>query len=154
MRGACVLSIDTNIFLYGLNRACPEHARARAFLETLYDSKEVAIADYVLVELYLLLCNPAVVARPFSSPEAAKTCLKYRRNPSWQVIECEPVMEGIWGALLESSANAPRRRIIDLRLGLTLKEAGTTRFATRNVADFEGVGFDEVFDPIGDRSMQ
>jgi predicted nucleic acid-binding protein len=32
-----VISIDTNLLLYGLNRDCPEHAAARAFLEDCAD---------------------------------------------------------------------------------------------------------------------
>jgi hypothetical protein len=37
-----------------------------------------------------------------------------------------------------------RRRIIDARLALTLRAAGVTNLATRNVKDFTDFGFDRV----------
>lgn len=41
-----------------------------------------------------------------------------------------------------------RRRIIDARLALTLRHHGVTDFLTRNVRDFEGLGFARVTNPI------
>lgn len=146
-----MLSIDTNIFLYALNRSCPEHEAAVTFLEANYSRTDVAIADYVLVELYMLLRNPAVLVKPLSGGKAAQVCLAYRQNPAWQVIEHETVMQSLWDRLVRGDGLGARRRIIDLRLGATLIAAGVTRFATRNVGDFDGVGFESVFDPIGER---
>lgn len=73
-----MISIDTNLLLYSLNRNCVEHARARSFLQQCADRTDVAIAELVLVELYVLLRNPAVVSRPlggaFSTPASASRC--------------------------------------------------------------------------------
>ena len=57
-----------------------------------------------------------------------------------------PVMGEVW-----RHAAAPvfaRRRIIDARLALTLRAAGVTNLATRNVKDFTDFGFDRVWDPF------
>lgn len=143
-----MLSIDTNLLLYALNESCDEYDAAASFVAKHHHATDVAIADYVLVELYLLLRNPKVVSRPLSARDAAIRCLRYRTNPSWQTIECEAVMGNLWEKLARSRSESPRRRIIDLRLGLTLVAAGVTRFATRNVRDFKGLGFKEVFDPL------
>ena len=41
-----------------------------------------------------------------------------------------------------------RRRIIDARLALTLRAAGVTDLATRNIKDFTDFGFNRVWDPF------
>jgi len=44
-------------------------------------------------------------------------------------------------------AGFARRHIIDLRLALTLQHHGVTELATANVKDFEGLGFERVWNP-------
>lgn len=46
----------------------------------------------------------------------------------------------------------PRRAIFDARLAYTLAAEGVTRFATRNVRDFQRFGAFEVFDPLVETS--
>ena len=140
-----MLSVDTNILLYSLNNDCPEYAKASAFIDSIA-TEEAVICELVLVELYLLLRNPAVVARPLASDAAAELCNAYRRNPAWRLVDGAPVMNEVW----EMASRAPfaRRRIIDARLALTLRHHGVTRFATRNTKDFQGLGFDELLNPL------
>jgi hypothetical protein len=40
------------------------------------------------------------------------------------------------------------RRIIDLRLGMTLLHSGVTHFAASNVRDFQNLGFEKVWNPL------
>ena len=141
-----MVSLDANIIVYSLNRSMSEHERARSFLLQLSDRNDVVIAEQVLVEVYLLIRNPAVFPDPYSAKEAAQVCEGYRANPLWKLVECMPVMGEVW-----QRAGTPafaRRRIIDARLALTLRAAGVTDFATRNVKDFSDFGFDRVWDPI------
>jgi toxin-antitoxin system PIN domain toxin len=141
-----VISIDTNLLLYGLNRDCKENAAARSFLETCAGRRDVAIAELVLVELYVLLRNPAVVRRPLDAVEAASLCQTFRRNPHWAVIEGAAVMDRVWTAA--ARPGAARRHIFDARLAHTLLDNGVEELATRNARDFEGFGFARVFDPL------
>ena len=141
-----MISVDANIIIYSLNKAMSEHDRARSFLLQLSDRDDVVIAEQILVEVYLLIRNPAVFPHPYSSKEAAHVCERYRANPRWRLVECMPVMDKVW-----RHAAVPvfaRRRIIDARLALTLRAAGVTELATRNVKDFGGFGFDRVWDPL------
>jgi len=140
-----MISIDTNILLYAQNADCPEHEPARDYLLGLAQSQDVAICELVLVELYLLLRNPAVIRQPLGPSEAAEMCRSYRGNPRWRLIENAPVMEGVWSAA--GDVGFARRRIIDLRLALTLQHHGVTELATANVKDFEGLGFERVWNP-------
>ena len=142
-----MISIDTNILLYAQNADCPEHEAARAFLLEVAERQDVAICELVLVELYLLLRNPAVLRRPLESSEAAEMCRGYRDNPRWRLVENAPVMERVWEAA--GGAGFARRRIIDLRLALTLQHHGVTELATANVKDFGSLGFTRVWNPVG-----
>jgi len=141
-----VISIDTNLLLYSLNRDCPEHQAARAFVERCAGQRDIAIAELVLVELYVLMRNPAVVRRPLEADQAASLCQVFRRHPHWALIEAAPVMDEVWVAA--ARPEAARRHIFDARLAHTLLANGVTRLATRNVRDFEGFGFARVFDPL------
>ncbi len=141
-------AIDTNILLYALNSSVPEHAAARRFLEGRRDDPDTVVSELVLVELYVLLRSPAVVARPLSAPDAAALVDRFRHHPSWRVVDHVPeVMDQVWRAA--AAPGFARRRIFDVRLAMGLVRRGVTRFATRNVRDFDGLGFAEVFDPVG-----
>ena len=43
------------------------------------------------------------------------------------------------------------RRIIDVRLALTLRHHRVTEFATANVKDFAGLGFARVWNPLTEK---
>lgn len=141
-----MISIDTNVLLYSLNRDCAEHDRARDFVRQCGERADVAIAELVLLELYVLLRNPAVVARPLDAERAAAVCQRYRSHPHWALIENAPVMAQVWKVV--AAPDCPRRRIFDARIGLTLLHHGVRELATCNVRDFAGLGFARVFDPL------
>ena len=144
-----MISIDTNLLLYSLNRDCPEHGAARAFVEACAGRADVAIAELVLVELYVLLRNPAVVRRPLEADEAAALCQAFRRHPRWALVGTAEVMDRVWAAA--ARPGVARRHVFDARLAHTLVDSGVKELATRNTRDFEGFGFERVFDPLGQR---
>lgn len=59
-----MISCDTNILFIALESSRPHHSHARAFLESLADNAEFALCDLSLLELYVLLRNPATARRP------------------------------------------------------------------------------------------
>ena len=64
-----MISFDTNLLLYSLNRDCAEYAAARAFFASLPTAPgQVAVCELVLIELYVLLRNPAVVKTHSTDP--------------------------------------------------------------------------------------
>jgi uncharacterized protein len=144
------LSVDTNILVYAFNQDSDVHDIARSFVSGLAPRQDVVIAELVLVELYLLLRNGAVFPKPLDADAAVRVCRSLRANPNWRIVECRGVMADVWREA--GRVEFPRRRIIDVRLALTLKAAGVTEFATRNTADFAGLGFSRVFDPLVERS--
>ncbi len=141
-----MISIDTNILLYAQNVDCVEHVPAFGFVAACGIRDDLAICELVLVELYLLLRNPAVLKQPLTADLAAATCMAYRTNPRWRLIENAPVMDQVWG--LARHPQFARRRIFDARIALTLRHHGVTELATANVKDFEGFGFQTVWNPV------
>lgn len=150
-----MISFDTNLLLYAINRDCPEYADARSFFASLAGSPaEVAVCELVLVELYVLLRNPVVLKNPLSAPEAVTLVQTFRRHPTWRLIdypgESSELMEEIWRFAAQPGIG--RRIVFDARLAITLRHHGVTEFATRNEAHFTGFGFARVWNPLVARS--
>jgi toxin-antitoxin system PIN domain toxin len=141
-----MISFDTNLLLYSQSPRFDGHTAACDFLSQVVVRTDVVICELVLVDLYLLLRNPAVTSQPLTSLRAADVCQAYRTNPNWRLVENAPVMKEVWSRVREKSF--ARRRIIDLRLALTLQHHGVTEFATANVKDFQGLGFARVWNPL------
>lgn len=143
-----MISIDTNVLLYSLNPDSIWHEAAVDFLRQNLGvpSVRIAITDYVLVELYVLLRNPAVMAKPLSAQAARDVVTAYMDAPNVSRIENANVMDEVWE--LAGDRDFARRRIFDARLALTLRHGGVTHFATTNVKDFEGWGFEKVWNPL------
>lgn len=145
-------SCDTNLLFVALESSRPGHEAARAFLEERRDDPEFALCELVLIELYVLLRNPVIARRPLAPGQAVEIIQALRANPRWDILDhpgpAARVMDVVW-----ERAAAPdfaRRRIFDVRLAFTLRHHGVTEFATANVKDFEGLGFERVWNPLED----
>ena len=145
-----MISIDTNILLPAVETKNAHHARAAAFLESITARDDVAISELALVELYVLLRNPAVLGKPLTPADAVRVCDAFRRHPAWQIIgfpsDSRAFHDAYWPRL--GARDFARRRAYDYRLALTLIRQGVQDFATVNVDDFEGFGFRRVWNPL------
>jgi hypothetical protein len=81
-----VLSIDTNILFAAVEVSNASHEAAVAFLEGADARDDIALSELALLELYILLRNPAVLVRPLDAPKAAAVCQAFRAHPRWQVL--------------------------------------------------------------------
>ena len=145
-----MISIDTNLLFFAFAQDRKEHSEACAFLASLVKQDDVLLSELVLVELYRLLRNPAVVQHPLSAVEATKVIQIWRNHPRWSVACFPPDSRRLHDELwkIASTPNFAYRRIFDVRLALTLRHHGVTEFATVNVRDFEGLGFRRVWNPL------
>ena len=85
-----MLAADTNIFVHAADPDSPLHAKARNFFKALvHADEEFVLCELVLVELYMLLRNPAVFAKPYTPSESAGYCRALRQNP-WRCIDYDP----------------------------------------------------------------
>ena len=141
-------SLDTNLLYYATNASCPEHSRAKQFIErAAQEPSDWIIADQVLLEYYRLIRNPAVLERPLSAFEAAQRVLFFRDEIGWR--HCAYDRE-CWGEVMSglSGASFPARRTFDLVLAVSLHRNGVSTFFTRNPADFTGFDWLRVVDPL------
>ena len=143
-----ILSADTNLFLYAANPESPGHEAARKFFEEeATGGGRFLLCGLVLVEIYMLLRNPAVFAKPRSAREATAFCDALRSHSKWEYGDYEPeVAKPLWN--WAANTNSGFRHIIDARLALTLRHHGVTHFATANEKHFEGFGFQRVWNPL------
>lgn len=148
------MTADTNLFIHAADPDSPHHARARQFIQSTSSrlaqkESEFVLCELVLVELYMQLRNPAIFKKPYSAKESADYCLALKSNPAWRCIDYEVgVSQKLWQ--WAGTTKAGFRRIIDARLGLTLRHHGVTELATANVKDFTEFGFDRVWNPLVD----
>lgn len=146
-----MISFDTNLLLYSLNRDCPEYDASRAFFASLpTEPGAVVICELVLIELYVLLRNPAVLKDPLGPANAVALVRTFREHPAWRLMDypgdASGVMDELWR--LAAQPNVGRRVVFDARLALTLRHHGITEFATRNESHFTGFGFSRVWNPL------
>jgi len=146
-----MISFDTNLLLPALDVSHSQHATATAFIESLQPRRDVAISEFILLELYGLLRNTAVLRKPMRATRAAEVCDAFRNHPYWQLVgfppDSRPFHDALWSRLRTESM--ARRRAYDVRLALTLIRQGVTEFATVNMKDFHGLGFQRVWNPLG-----
>ena len=145
-----MLAIDTNILYYALLEESDLHPAARQFLESKKGSDDVVISELVLVELYRLLRNPVLSARPLSSRAAVDVINSFRLHPKWRVAGFPADGRLLHDKLWQKAADPgfAYRRIYDARLALSLAAFGVDSVATANVRDFEGFGFKRVWNPL------
>jgi predicted nucleic acid-binding protein len=143
-------SIDANILLYSYCADSPFHELARVFIESLAMREDVVLSEFVLTEFYLLLRNPAVLARPLAAADAAAVIGSYRKHPLWKTCGFSPRSRELHDELwkLAAGLDFARRRIYDARTALCLIAFGVTDFATLNLKDFQGFGFKRVWNPL------
>jgi toxin-antitoxin system PIN domain toxin len=146
-----MISFDTNLLLYSLNKDCPEHEDSREFFSSLPTApSSVVVCELVLIELYVLLRNSSVVKNPLGPEDAVSIVQTFRQHPGWTLCDYpggnSTIMEDLWR--MAAQPNIGRRVIFDSRLALTLRYHGVTDFATCNESHFGGFGFNRVWNPL------
>ena len=141
-------SLDTNILVYALNEEAIESPSALRLLnQALAQADQWIIADQTYFELYAVLRNPRIWTRPMSGAEASKRIDFFRNKSGFLKCAYHPNQwEHISTPLRRK--NFPARRIFDVVLAKTLIANGVTHFHTRNVKDFEHLGFSKLVNPI------
>lgn len=144
-----MIAFDANVLYASLVRVEDTYEKARRLMHELSKRDDVVIAEQTLVETYGLLRNPIITKPPMTGLEAVNTLDRLRTNPHWKVVDVPSdtsVMRRVWR--LASGKGFARRRIHDLRLAETLRYWKVDTFYTRNVRDFEDVGFEKLINPF------
>jgi predicted nucleic acid-binding protein len=145
-----MLSVDTNILLPAVVKNHASHLAAAMFFESINDRPDVVVSEFTLLELYVLLRNPAVMKSPLGAEAALEVCNAFRLHPTWQICgfpeNSASYHKEFWTKL--GKDGFARRRAYDWRTALALQSFGVDEFATANIKDFEGLGFKRVWNPL------
>ncbi|MEI6809077.1 MAG: TA system VapC family ribonuclease toxin [bacterium] len=144
-----MISCDTNILFAACDADNPLNVTARTFLQEHGRDQSFAIAEQVLMELYVLLRNPTISRPPLNAGDAAALISRFRANPSWRIVDVPTegeIMNELWR--IAAQTGFAYRRIFDVRLALTLRHHGITALATANIRDFADLGFERVWNPL------
>ena len=144
-----MIAFDANVLYASLVRSEDTYDKALALMRELSGRDDVVMAEQTLIETYGLLRNPIITKPPMTGLEAVDTLDRLRANPHWKVVDVpsDPaVMRRVWRAA--KNRDFARRRIHDLRLAETLRYWKVDTFYTRNVRDFEDVGFEKLVNPF------
>jgi predicted nucleic acid-binding protein len=141
-------SVDTNILMYATNEAAPEKESAQKLVrEMLHQPDHWILAEQVLIELYGLLRNSAVLEKPLTADRAWNIVSFYRERARLQVCCYELDYWPALGSILKSR-RFPVRKTFDAVLAVTLLANDVDSFYTRNTKDFAQFGFKKVVNPI------
>jgi|SRR5947209_13787592 len=114
-----MISFDSNLLLYSLNQDCPEYRNARAFFASLPTARgTVAICELVMLELYVLLRNAAILKSPLGAADAVSLIQTFRQHPTWLLVdypgETSTIIDDIWRSAAQAehwSARCIRRSL-------------------------------------------
>jgi len=147
-----MMSLDTNLLFHAYNADSPSHEAAFRWIASIQSSEDVAISEFILAEFYGLLRNPRILGEPLSAKSASGVIQTYRQHPRWRLIGFPAESRRLHDALWKKSASRDFlfRRLYDVRTAMTLMAQGVTEFATVNVKDFKGLGFERVWNPLSE----
>lgn len=139
-------SLDTNILIYAANADCSEHKKAYSIVEQLLTSPtEWMLSEQVLFEYLRALTNPLIFSSPLTKKSAIKVVKEFKDSSGLSFVCYESTF---FNNIMSTHAKSKKDRLYDIILATTLLHNGVTEFYTRNVNDFEGLGFERVINPV------
>jgi uncharacterized protein len=127
--------VDTNVLVYALDADAPQHAAARALLETAREaSVTLFVTSQILCEFYSIVTNPRRVAKPCSAADALTAIASLLAFLHVLPVPAHTV-DG-WMDLLRRHP-VTGGDVFDLQIVATMQANGVERIYTFNTADFE-----------------
>jgi uncharacterized protein len=127
--------VDTNVLIYALDTAAPQHAAARALLDAARtDATTLFVTSQILCEFYSVLTNPRRIARPRDAAEALSAL-----SEMLAFLHVLPIPASTIDRLLDLLRRHPVTGgdVFDLQIVATMQANGVERIYTFNTADFE-----------------
>lgn len=143
-----MIAVDTNLLVYAHRSAVPEHARARAAIETAAaHPRGWGIAVPTLAELWMVATHPSAAGRP-STPEEVRRFVDALCQDAGMVIFTPGRGFGQRLCHLATVLGVVGARIFDLQIGLMAQEAGASALWTHDQRFVAPAGL-RVHDPLG-----
>lgn len=105
-----MILLDANVLLYAYNSSCPEHSRAKDYVESLLNREEEVLLPWVVVLAFLRIStNPRAFPQPLKSSEARAIVNSWLQQPNvrianpgeghWQILDSLLEVGGVVGNL-------------------------------------------------------
>jgi uncharacterized protein len=127
--------VDTNILVYALDTAAPQHVAARTLLEAARtEATTLYVTSQILCEFYSVMTNPRRVARPRTATEAMTVL-----SDMLTFLHVLPVPASTVDRLLDLLRRRPvtGSDVFDLHIIAAMQANGIGRIYTFNAGDFE-----------------
>jgi predicted nucleic acid-binding protein len=140
---ADVALVDTNVLVYALFPAAPQHAASRALIDSAQDAEAgLCVSPNVLTEFFSVVTDPRRVSPARSPEDALKAIDDLLALPGLSLI---PVPVDVISRIADLVREHPVTdgAIFDMQIAATMLGNGVRRVYTFNRSDFEKVqGFD------------
>ena len=134
--------VDTNVFVYFLYDASPQHAAAQVLLnQARQPDAKLCMTPQVMTEFYSTITNPRRVSPAYAPETALQEVEKFLALPGLFLLSIPASVVVRWVALARQYGIS-QSDIFDAQLAATMLEHGIRRIYTFNVQDFEH--FDEL----------
>jgi uncharacterized protein len=127
--------VDTNVLIYALDTAAPQHAAARTLLEAARaETATLYVTSQILCEFYSVMTNPRRVARPRTAADAMTVL-----SDMLTFLHVLPAPASTIDRLLDLLRRRPvtGSDVFDLHIIAAMQANSIGRIYTFNVADFE-----------------
>jgi toxin-antitoxin system PIN domain toxin len=129
--------LDTNVLVYAVFPAMPQHAASRALVDLAKAAgANLCVAPQNLVEFYAVVTDPRRVTQPKSSDEALQAIDDLLALPGLALLPIPGDLINRWAQLLRQNP-ATKKRAFDTQLVATMLGNGVKKIYTFNTADFQ-----------------
>jgi toxin-antitoxin system PIN domain toxin len=131
---------DTNVLVYAVNVAAPQHRKATAWLKSAFDSAPgVALSWMALVGFVRLTTRPGVLSRPLAVEDALTVMNHWLGTPGAQVVHPGPRHAMLLGRLLLAAGTAGNLTSDAHLAALALEHGATVGTFDRDFRRFAGL---------------
>ncbi|HZU35875.1 MAG TPA: TA system VapC family ribonuclease toxin [Gemmataceae bacterium] len=133
--------VDTNVLVYALFPAMPDHAASRALLDRAKASDaNLCVAPQNRIEFFAVVTDPKRVTQAKTPDEALQAIDDFLNLPGLALILVPSDLISRWSRLMRQSS-ATRKRAFDTQLAATMIASGVMTIYTFNVVDFQPFAF-------------
>jgi predicted nucleic acid-binding protein len=130
--------VDTNVFVYALFPATPQHAASRALVETAKDPDAgLCVFPQMLAEFFSIVTNPKRVTLAKSAEEALQAIEQFLALPGLTLLSLPPDVVTGWIALVRAKP-VSGGEVFDVQAVAAMMSHGLAAVYTYNLSDFQG----------------
>jgi uncharacterized protein len=142
------LVIDTNILLYAVNQACPEHRDCRRFLLEIVEAGDSCfLPENVIYEFLRVVTHPRVFPKPLRASEALKFLDALVSVANFRLLSGTQNHWESLHALVAEVGQPAGNFFFDVHTAALMREHGIRRIASAD-SDFAKFGNIDVVNPV------